>query len=231
MTERILITGASRGIGRAIAVRLASSNSHLILHGRNQKELDQTSALARQNGAQTEKLICDLADSNAVQEMAEKIATKPLNVLINNAGIAVVKPLADHSLEEWQRTLAVNITAPFLLTKLLAPVIPRGGSIVNILSIAAKVGFADWSSYCMSKAALDGFARAVREELRPRGIRVINIYPASTDTEIWNTVPGDWPREKMMRPESTADAVAMALAQPENILVDDISLGPIGGTL
>lgn len=193
--------------------------------------MDQTSALARKIGAQTETLICDLADSNAVKMMADKIAAAPLNVLVINAGIAIVKPLAEHTIEEWQRTLAVNITAPFLLTKLLAPVIPRGGSIVNILSIAAKVGFVDWSSYCMSKAALDGFARAVREELRPKGIRVINIYPASTDTDIWNTVPGDWPREKMMRPESTADAVAMALAQPDDILVDDISLGPIGGTL
>ena len=83
----------------------------------------------------------------------------------------------------------------------------------------------------MSKAALDGFAKAVREELRPKGIRVINIYPASTDTEIWNEIPGEWPRDRMMRPESTADAVAMALAQPNDILVDDISLGPIGGTL
>ena len=231
MTERILITGASRGIGRAIAVRLAGPNTHLILHGRDQKALDQTAALAREKGAYTETVICDLADSIAVQKIAQTLAAQPIKVLINNAGIAVVKPLTEHSLEEWQRTLAISVTAPFLLTKHLAPVIPRGGSIVNILSIAAKVGFVDWSSYCMSKAALDGFAKAVREELRPKGIRVINIYPASTDTEIWDKVPGEWPRDRMMRPESTADAVAMALAQPSDILVDDISLGPIGGTL
>jgi NAD(P)-dependent dehydrogenase (short-subunit alcohol dehydrogenase family) len=231
VNERTLITGASRGIGRAIAIRLAGANSHLLLHGRDTSELDRTAALARQKGAQTETLICDLADTDAVQKMAGTVAAKPLSVLIHNAGIAIVKPLASQSLEEWQRTLAVNVTAPFLLTKLLAPIIPRGGSIVNILSIAAKVGFGDWSSYCMSKAALDGFARAVREELRPKGVRVINVYPASTDTEIWNGVPGEWPRDKMMRPESTAEAVAMALSQPDDILVDDISLGPIGGTL
>lgn len=231
MTERILITGASRGIGRAIAVRLANPGTQLLLHGRDEKALDQTASLVRQKGAEVLTITCEMADVHAVQKMADIVAMKPLNVFVNNAGIAIVKPLKEHSLEEWQRTLAINVTAPFLLTKQLAPVIPRGGSIVNILSIAAKVGFPDWGSYCMSKFALDGFARAVREELRPKGIRVINIYPASTNTEIWNDITGEWPREKMMRPESTAEAVAMALAQPSGILVDDISLGPIGGTL
>lgn len=231
MTERILITGAGRGIGRAIAVRLARNNRLLLLHGRDKRALEETADLVQQKGAQSEILICDLAEPEQVLSMATKIQSKPLRALINNAGIAVVKPLAGHSLEEWQRSLAINVTAPFLLTKELAPIIPRGGSIVNILSIAAKVGFVDWSSYCMSKAALDGFAKAVREELRPRGIRVINIYPASTDTELWNRISGEWPREKMLRPEATADAVAMALEQADNVLVEDISLGPIGGTL
>ena len=83
----------------------------------------------------------------------------------------------------------------------------------------------------MSKAALDGFARALREELRPKGIRVINIYPASTDTEIWDSVPGEWSRERMMRPDAVAEAVAMALAQPAEVLVEDITLGPLGGAL
>ncbi len=231
MTKRILITGASRGIGRAIAVRLANPETRLLLHGRNQQELERTAALAQQKGAQTEILLCDLADVKQVEALAQQVATAPLHTLINNAGIAVVKPLAEHTLEDWQRTLAVNVTAPFLLTKLLAPIIARGGSIVNVLSIAAKVGFADWSSYCMSKAGLDGFARAIREELRPKGVRVISIYPASTDSGIWDNVPGSWSRDKMLRPESTADAVAMALEQPDNVLVDEISLGPIGGTL
>ena len=76
-----------------------------------------------------------------------------------------------------------------------------GASIVNILSIAAKTGFANWSSYCMSKFALEGFSQSIREELRPRGIRVLNIYPAATDTEIWEPIEGNWPREKMMSSE------------------------------
>jgi NAD(P)-dependent dehydrogenase (short-subunit alcohol dehydrogenase family) len=229
--ERILITGASRGIGRAIALKLAAEGRQLLLHGRNRKALEETAAEVSERGAAPEIIICDLGIPEEVEAMVEQIRPQPLNVLVNNAGIAIVKPFAAHSLADWQTTLAVNVTAPFILTKGLAPQMLRGSSIVNILSIAAKTVFSDWSSYCMSKFALDGFAKTVREELRSKGIRVINIYPASTDTEIWTGVPGEWPREQMMPPESIADAVAMALVQPSGVLVDDISLGPLGGTL
>lgn len=231
MNNRILITGASRGIGRAIALKLGCPGNHLILHGRDKIELETTWSAVLDQGGEAEVVFCDLAIPAHIEQMAHLLVANPIDILINNAGIAVVKPYHELSLDEWQTTVAVNITAPFLLTKHLAPSIPRGGSVVNILSIAAKVGFADWSSYCMSKAALDGFARALREELRPRGVRVINIYPASTDTEIWRGIAGEWPREQMMRPESTAEAVAMALAQPAEVLVEDITLGPLGGTL
>ncbi len=131
--------------------------------------------------------------------------------MINNAGVAVVKPLDQITLQEWQTIFAVNVTAPFLLTQRLLPMMPSGASIVNILSVTAKTGFPSWSAYCMSKFALEGFSQSVREEVRPRGIRVLNIYPAATNTEIWNAVEGEWPREQMMLPEEIGDAVAYAL--------------------
>ena len=83
----------------------------------------------------------------------------------------------------------------------------------------------------MSKFALDGFGRAIREELRPKGIRVINVFPSATDTDIWKSVPGEWPREKMMRPENVADAVASALEQPADVMVEEITIGSISGRL
>ena len=83
----------------------------------------------------------------------------------------------------------------------------------------------------MSKFALDGFMQAVREELRSRGIRVINIYPAATDTEIWNSVEGSWPREKMMSAEQIADAVSFALGQPATVAVESITVANVGGAL
>jgi NAD(P)-dependent dehydrogenase (short-subunit alcohol dehydrogenase family) len=142
-----------------------------------------------------------------------------------------VKPLEAISLDEWQAIIAVNVTAPFLLTKAFAPKMQVGASIVNVLSIAAKSGFPNWSSYCMSKFALEGFSQAVREELRPRGIRVINLYPAATNTDIWRGVAGDWPRDKMMLPTEIADAVAYALSRPPEVAIENIDVLNVSGRL
>ncbi len=229
--KRYLVTGASRGIGRAIALRLAAPQTTIILHGRDEKALAEVRAGVEERGATARVAPADLATPEGVEGLVAALGGEKLDVLINNAGLAVVKPLAEISLAEWQRSLAVNVTAPFLLTQKLADRIPRGGSVVNILSIAARTGFPGWSGYCASKFALEGFSQAVREEFRPRGVRVINIYPAATDTEIWEGVEGEWPREKMMRAEEIAGAVSFALAQPETTTVENITLSATAGAL
>jgi len=228
---RYLITGASRGIGRAIAERLAAPGRELLLHGRDQEALVEVFTEVEQRGAKGEILVCDLADTEAIERMLQKIGDLPLDILINNAGISIVKPFQELSLEEWRLSLAVNVTAPFLLTSRLAPRIPTGGAIVNIMSIAARTGFPGWSSYSMSKFAIEGFSQSVREELRSRKVRVINVYPSATDTEIWDDVDGDWPREKMLGPGEVAEAVAYALSRPASVAVENISVGNISGTL
>ena len=229
--KRILITGASRGIGRAVAEKLAAPGRMLMLHGRDTTALDETRRAVEERGATARIFSFDLADPEAVRASVAEIAQARPDVLINNAGIAVVKPFQDLSLAEWQQTLAVNVTAPFILIQMLAGCMQAGDSIVNILSVAAKTGFPSWSSYAMSKFALEGFSQSVREELRPRGIRVINIYPAATATEIWNGVEGNWPREKMMSANDVAEAVRYALAQPPSLAVESIALGNTAGTL
>ena len=229
--KRILITGASRGIGRAIAEAIAGEGTTLLLHGRDKAALAETSRAAEGKGATTVPLTYDLRDRSQIEQLAAEINTEPLDVVVHNAGIAVVKPYDEITTEEWLDTLAINVTAPFLLTQKLAGRIPRGGSIVNILSPAAKTGFPGWSSYCMSKFALEGFSQSLREELRPRGVRVINIYPAATDTDIWSGVEGEWPREKMIAPADVAASVAYALAQPKDVVVENIRVGNVAGTL
>jgi NAD(P)-dependent dehydrogenase (short-subunit alcohol dehydrogenase family) len=227
--KRYLITGASRGIGRAIAEKLASAGDCLLLHGRDREALARTRELVEAKAAKAILLCYDLRDSASIQKMADEIGTAPLDGLINNAGVAFVKPLQDITLEEWQTTFAVNVTAPFLLTQTFLPIMPAGATIVNILSIAAKTGFPNWSSYCMSKFALEGFSQAVREEVRSRGIRVLNIYPAATNTEIWKGVEGEWPREQMLSPDEIATAVAYALSRPADVAVENITLQNASG--
>jgi NAD(P)-dependent dehydrogenase (short-subunit alcohol dehydrogenase family) len=229
--KRILITGASRGIGRAIAEKLAAPDTTLLLHGRDTAALAQTRKLVESRCARVITLIHDLAIEAGVSSLISEAGQEPLDLLINNAGIAVVKPFCEITSVEWEQTLGVNVTAPFLLTQHFAPRMPPGSSIVNILSVAAKTGFPGWSAYCMSKFALEGFSQSVREELRDHKIRMINVYPAATNTEIWNRVQGEWPREKMMPPTEIASAVAYALSRPSDVALENITLTSVTGNL
>jgi len=229
--ETCLITGASRGIGKEIAFKLSSTKRLLLLSGRDLSALKNVQAEVQEKGGEAELFPADLSTPEGVIALQKQLKDKRIDVLINNAGIARVAPLAELSLKDWQETFNVNVTAPFLLTRDLVPRMPEGGSVVNILSVASHSGFPNWSAYCMSKFAMDGFSQAIREELRPRGIRVINIYPAATDTGIWNDLPGDWPRERMMAAAEVAEAVLYALNAPDSVLVENITLGGMSGRL
>jgi short-subunit dehydrogenase len=229
--KRYLITGASRGIGRAIAEQLAADDAVLLLHGRDTVALAQTRKAVEPRCAEVVLLVHDLAKRSGVCDLIAQVGNAPIDLLVNNAGVAVVKPFTEITTIEWEQTVGVNITAPFMLTQHFASRMPPGSSVVNILSIAARSGFPNWSAYCMSKFALEGFSQSVREELRDRKIRVINVYPAATDTDIWSQVEGKWPRDKMMSATQVAEAVAFALARPIETLVENITLSSLAGNL
>ena len=229
--KRYLITGASRGIGRAIAEQLAAEDVTLLLHGRDAVALAEVYKSVKPRCGGVVRLIQDLAITGGVSDLIAAVGSDPLDLLVNNAGIAIVKPFGEITPVEWEQTLGVNVTAPFLLTQRFAPKMPPGASIVNILSVAAKTGFPNWSAYCMSKFALEGFSQSVREELHEHKIRVINIYPAATNTEIWNNVEGDWPRNKMISAEQVASAIVYALSRPADVTVENITLSSAAGNL
>jgi len=229
--KRILITGASRGIGRAITEKLAAPDVELLLHGRDNVALAEVCQLVQSKAGNVVKLAYDLATKAGVCRLIDAVGSAPLNVLVNNAGVAVVKPYTEVTEVEWEQTMGVNVTAPFMLIQHFAPRMSPGSAIVNILSIAAKTAWPNWSVYCASKFALDGLATAIREELREHKVRMINVYPAATDTDIWNAVSGEWPREKMMSATQVADAVAYAINQPPGVSVENITLSNTTGKL
>src|SRR5438309_10874427 len=229
--KRHLITGARRGIGRSMAEELAARDVELLLHGRDTVALAQTRKVVEPQCAKVTPLIHDLATARGVSDLIAEVGRQPIDLLVNNAGIAVVKPFTEITSIEWEQTIGVNVTAPFLLTQRFAPRMPPGSSVVNILSVAAKTAFPNWSAYCMSKFALEGFTRCVREELRDRRVRVVNIYPAATDTDIWTEVEGQWSRERMMSAAQVADAVGFALARPTDTLIENIALSSLTGKL
>jgi short-subunit dehydrogenase len=229
--KRYLITGASRGIGRAIAEQLAADDVVLLLHGRDTVALAQTRKAVEPRCAEVVLLVHDLAKRSGVCDLIAQVGNAPIDLLVNNAGVAVVKPFTEITTIEWEQTVGVNITAPFMLTQHFASRMPPGSSIVNILSIAARSGFPNWSAYCMSKFALEGFSQCVREELRDRKIRVINVYPAATDTNIWNDIEGNRPRAKMISPKDVASAVAYALSRPTDVALENITLSSLAGNI
>src|SRR5439155_7945906 len=135
--KRYLITGASRGIGRAIAEKLAAPDVMLLLHGRDTVALADVCKSVSARCACVGRLIHDLAVASGVADLIAEVGKDPLDLLVNNAGVAIVKPFGEITPIEWEQTLGVNVTAPFALTQHFAPRMPPGSSIVNILSIAA----------------------------------------------------------------------------------------------
>lgn len=230
MPKTILITGASRGIGRAIALALAGPEARLILAARSAGALEEVAAAARAAGAQAEAYSADVADEAAVHSLVAA-AGGPIDLLIHSVGGTIVAPFDQISLEDWEQLLRVQLTSLFLMVKHTTPQMGRGGLIINIASVAARQAFPGWSAYTAAKHGALGFLNAVREELRPRGVRVASILPAATDTEIWDAVPGDLNRANMLRAEDVAAAVAAIVAMPPHATIEDLTIGHVAGRL
>ncbi|HET6482071.1 MAG TPA: SDR family oxidoreductase [Actinoplanes sp.] len=184
MWRRILITGARRGIGAAIAVGLARPGRRLFLHHlAAADEAESVARLCRDLGAEASLLDADLADAGAVRDLAERAG--PIDVLINNAAKASNVDFARLPLFEWQQTFAVNVTAPMLLAQALgAGMAERGwGRIVNVVSPTVRMGGPSGPAYVSSKAALIGLTRSLARALGPAGITVNALSPGAIRTE------------------------------------------------
>ncbi len=227
-----LITGATRGIGLAIARVLAAEGCQLVLTGRNESALKKVSReLPRAKFLAHD---CDVRDPHSVDELFRTIRRhfSQLDILINNAGIAHANlPIDKLPYPIWRDVLATNLDGMFLVTQASLHLMKRGSVIVNNLSIAATRVFAGSAAYNSSKHAALGFTNTLREELRPREIRVIGLLPGATDTDIWKTLWPQAPRKKMMSPSTIAAAVVEVILLPANATVETLEILPTAGTL
>ena len=229
-----LITGATRGIGLALARALADNRCNLILTARDEKVLARVSRELA--SAKVKVLIhpCDIRDPHAVDALfrAARRQFKRLDILINNAGIAHANlPVENLPFPVWNDVLDTNLTGTFLVTQAALAIMKRGGTIVNNLSIAATRVFAGSAAYNASKHGALGLTNTLREELRPRGIRVIALLPGATNTDIWTTLWPQAPRKKMMSPATVAEATLQAILLPANATVESLEILPTVGTL
>lgn len=233
-TQRtILITGASRGIGRATALALAAPGARLILAARSAPGLAETAAAAGARGAEAVPVACDVTIEDQVRSLIAGAAGPAgrLDVVIHSVGGALVAPFEQIELAAWDEALRVQLTSLFLVCKHAAPRMEAGGLLVNIASVAARQAFPGWAAYSAAKHGALGFMNAVREELRPRGIRVTSVLPAATDTDLWAGVPGAWNRANMLRPEDVAAAVATLVNYPPYVTVEELLIGHVAGRL
>jgi len=232
--QTVLITGATRGIGLAVARALAAGGCDLILTARDEKSLKKISRELASPKVCVLAHSCDVRDPHSVDALFRAIRRefRTLDILINNAGIAHANlPVEKLPFPVWKDVLETNLNGTFLVTQAALVMMKRGGTIVNNLSIAANRVFAGSAAYNASKHAALGLTNTLREELRPRGIRVIGLMPGATDTAIWNTLWPAAPRRKMMSPETVAEAVVNVLRLPANATVETLEILPTAGTL
>jgi NAD(P)-dependent dehydrogenase (short-subunit alcohol dehydrogenase family) len=229
-----LVTGATRGIGLAIAHALATEGCGIILTARNQQSLNKAARELSKYKTNLLPMTCDVRIPMAVESLFAVVRghTDRLDILVNNAGAAHARlDVAQLPYAAWREVIETNLSGMFLMTQAALPLMRDGGVIVNNLSSAAKQPFAGSAGYVASKHGALGFTNTLREELRPRGIRVMALLPGATDTDIWNAFWADAPRQKMMSPESVAQAVIDAIKLPANTSVDELVIRPSVGTL
>jgi NAD(P)-dependent dehydrogenase (short-subunit alcohol dehydrogenase family) len=229
-----VITGGSRGIGLAVARAFVGAGYNVIITGRDDVRLKHAIAELKGSAGSIDGLTCDVADSSSVKKLFENARQRhgSINVLVNNAGVAhELLPVDKLPLEIWKQVIDTNLTGTFLVSQAALPLMKSGSTIVNNLSVAALQPFAGMSAYNASKFGAMGFTKALREEVRKQGIRVLELVPGATDTEIWQQFWPDAPRAKMISADTVAQAVLHAVSAPPEASIEEIRIGPTAGVL
>jgi 3-oxoacyl-[acyl-carrier protein] reductase len=228
----VLITGGSRGVGLATARRLSSEGAAVVLVARDRDRLDTAVSELRADGGRVVGIKGDVTDrlslARAVLETESQYGG--LDVLINNAGIGRYGPIAEQAPEEWRRVIEVNVLGVFHATRAALPAIRRrgGGQIIAISSGAARTGYPNMSAYCTSKAALEGFMRALAAEVAEEPIKVATLIPGSILTDFGVRTREDRAAsgQKFLEPKDVADAIHFLLTQPANAWTQEMTLWP-----
>jgi len=232
--KRAIVTGASSGIGKEVALMLLQAGAQVSLVSRNpERILDQLPT-----GSKAKGYAIDLGDISQVAAKMQAIATDMggVDILINNAGMAYIGELIDMPLAEWQRLFDLNVTSVFQCLQAVLPTMrsQKSGTIINVASIAGKQAFPNWGAYCASKFALLGLTQAIAAEEQPHGIKVMAICPGSVDTPLWDTlgdkVPPSFNRASMLRPATVAASIMTLVNLPADAVINDFVLLPNAGT-
>ena len=230
-----LITGASRGIGRATAIALAKAGAQVLVHyGRGSEEADAVLAEIRRAGGKAEKVGADLAALDGPHELAKRVRSivgDRLDILVLNAGISKAATIEDFTAEDFDKLYAVNVRAPYFLVQQLLPILGEGASIVMVSSLAAHAAMANLSAYAATKGAVSTLVTHLAATLGPRGIRVNAVAPGVVDTEMSNFaktedgksfVLGIQALKRIAQPNDVAAAIAFLASEQSRWITGDV---------
>jgi len=228
--EISIVTGSSKGIGKAIALKLADEGHNVMLFGRDKESLKKNQKEVMAKGTEADYFIGDVSDEKFADESVKRIEEKygKIDHLINNAGLGIFKNLVDADINDFKKQVDANIFGIFNFSKAVLPGMIRRkrGSIINIASLAAKNFFVGGTMYCATKHAVLGLTRSLMLEVREHNIRVAIICPGSVNTDFnfgSNMKPN---RDKVLQAEDVADTVMAILKLPARALISEIDLRP-----
>ena len=221
-----LVTGASRGVGRAVAFALAQAGANVVLTGRDNGALAETQELLRETTGKTNVIPADLTDEDSIKHLVKQIETQwqKLDILVNNAGVSFSGKIEQTTTAVWDNCHKVNARAAFILCRESLPLLRQAqpGYIINISSVVGIKGYADQVAYTASKHALRGMSIALAEELKGEDIRVHVICPGGIDTEMVTRIRPDIKKEELIQPEEIAELVLYLVTHRGKAIIDEL---------
>lgn len=229
--KTIILTGASKGIGKALAINLATQGVNLVLVARSQSELAEVKNHVEQAGSNCLIFAGDVSNESLVNKVvSETLATfGQIDFMINNAGFGVFKRASDISSEEWDSIYDTNVKGTFLFSKAVLTSMKeaKSGHIINVASDVAKRVFDGGSLYCSSKYAQDAFSMALRKEVREYGIKVSVIYSGLVDSMFHTDPQGDESHTDWLKVEDMSNAISYVMNQPKHVVIDELMIHPL----
>jgi NAD(P)-dependent dehydrogenase (short-subunit alcohol dehydrogenase family) len=236
----VLVTGATSGLGRAVALRFADEGMPVGLVGRSEEALRRVTEEVQARNAHAAPLQADLSNPAALSDLVDTVAAQlgGIRVLVNAAGTDTPGPAEDLDLDEWQRVVAVNLTAPFALARSVMPHMRSGGGglVVNISSVAGRRGWANASAYCATKFGLTGLTQSLAAEGRADGIRVCVLFPGAMATN-WGTFDAQQTRhaagtydadpDDVLDPHTVADLIVWMATTPGQPVLNEVTITPL----
>ena len=223
-----IVTGASRGVGKAICVAFAKNGATLMLAARSLRKLREAAEQLKNFGAKVEIVAADLTEEESVKNVIQATNDKwgRLDILVNNAGITHSARLEETATEDWDRLFQVNTRAPFILCREALPLLRKAPKayIINIVSVVGVKCYPLQSAYTASKHALRGMTKALAEELRGSNVRVHSICPGGIDTDMIGQIRPDIKKEDLMQPEEIAELVLYLVTHEGNAVIDELHI-------